>query len=134
IQAQAIETAKINQNRAVQAAAIARDQALQTAGVEREQAIEVANRQKEIAVAQQQALRARAEQESLEAQAKRETAAQQVVTVERLAEADRDAQKQIIAAKAGIERDKIRRQTDAQIVAFTKVTTAEAEREAAEKQ
>src|SRR5207237_5408156 len=44
------------------------------------------------------------------------------------------SQKQIIAAKAGIEQDKIRRQTDAQIVAFTKVTTAEAEREAAEKQ
>ena len=42
--------------------------------------------------------------------------------------------KSLIAARQEIERDKIRQQTEAQVQAFTRVTTAQGEQEAAAKQ
>jgi uncharacterized membrane protein YqiK len=133
-QTKAVETARIDQERAIQTASIERDQTIQTASVEREKAVEVANRQKEIAVAQQEAQRALAEQASFQARAERERAAQEVVTVEQIAQADREAQKQVIAAKATIEQDRIRKQTEAEVAAFAQVKQADAEQQAASKQ
>src|SRR5439155_25917248 len=50
------------------------------------------------------------------------------------AEADREAQKKLIAAKQVIEQDKIKQQTEAEVQAYTRVKQAEAEQEAATKQ
>ncbi len=131
---QAVEIARTQQEQAVQAAQIVRDQALQTATVEREKSVSVAERQKQIAVAQQETARAKAEEEALSAQADREKASQQVVTVTQLAEADRDANKKLIAARQEIEQSKLRQQTGADVEAYTRIKQAEAERESAVQQ
>jgi len=131
---QAVEVARVGQEKAVQNANIAREQELQTAAVGRDQAVALAERVKQIAVANQEAERARAEEKSLIAQAAQEKAKQDVVTVTQIAEAERDANKKLIGARQEIERDKIRLQTEAQVAAFTRVTNAQGEQEAATKQ
>ena len=131
---QAVEVARVGQEKAVQTANIAREQELQTAAVGRDQAVALAERIKQIAVANQEAERARAEEKALIAQAAQEKATQEVITVTQIAEAERDANKKLIAARQEIERDKIRLQTEAQVQAFTKVTNAQGEQEAAAKQ
>jgi uncharacterized membrane protein YqiK len=131
---QAVEVARVGQEKAVRTATIAREQELQTAAVVRDQAVALAERLKQIAVANQEAERARAEEKSLIAQAAQEKANQEVITVTQIAEAERDANKKLIAARQEIERDKIRLQTEAQVSAFTKVTNAQGEQEAAAKQ
>ena len=131
---QAVQVAQVAQEKAVQTATIAREQELQTAAVVRDQAVALAERGKQIAVANQEAERARAEEKSLIAQAAQEKANQEVVTVTQIAEAEREANKKLIAARQEIERDKIRLQTEAQVSAFTKVTNAQGEQEAAAKQ
>ena len=131
---QAVEIARTQQEQAVQAAQIVRDQALQTATVEREKAVSLAERQKQIAVAQQETARAQAEEAALSAQADREKASQQVITVTQVAEADRDASKKLIAARQEIEQNKLREQTGADVQAYTRVKQAEAERESSVKQ
>lgn len=70
----------------------------------------------------------------LQAQAERERANQDVITVQALAAADREAGVKLIAAKQVIEQDKIKRQTDAEVAAFARVKQAEADSQAAEKQ
>ncbi len=131
---QAVEVARVGQEKAVQTATIAREQELQTAAVGRDQAVALAERIKQIAVANQEAERAKAEEKALIAQAAQEKATQEVITVTQIAEAERDANKKLIAARQEIERDKIRQQTEAQVQAFTKVTSAQGEQEAAAKQ
>lgn len=131
---QAIEIARAQQEQAVQAAQIAKDQQVQMATVEREKGVSLAERQKQIAIATQEAARAKAEEEALRATAEREKAGQQVTTVTQLAEAEREANKKLIAARQQIEQDKLRLQTNADVDAYTKVKQADAEREAATKQ
>jgi uncharacterized membrane protein YqiK len=131
---QAVEVARVGQEKAVRTATIAREQELQTAAVGRDQAVALAERLKQIAVANQEAERAKAEEKALVAQAAQEKATQEVITVTQIAEAERDANKKLIAARQEIERDKIRLQTEAQVSAFTKVTNAQGEQEAAAKQ
>lgn len=131
---QAVEVARVGQEKAVQTATIAREQELQTAAVVRDQAVALAERIKQIAVANQEAERAKAEEKALIAQAAQEKATQEVITVTQIAEAERDANKKLIAARQEIERDKIRLQTEAQVQAFTRVTNAQGEQEAAAKQ
>jgi len=131
---QTVQVAQVALEKAVQTATIAREQELQTAAVTRDQAVALAERVKQIAIANQEAERARAEEKSLIAQAAQEKANQEVITVTQIAEAERDANKKLIAARQEIERDKIRLQTEAQVSAFTKVTNAAGEQEAATKQ
>ena len=131
---QAVEVARVGQEKAVRTATIAREQELQTAAVGRDQAVALAERVKQIAVANQEAERAKAEEKALIAQAAQERATQEIITVTQIAEAERDANKKLIAARQEIERDKIRLQTEAQVSAFTRVTNAQGEQEAAAKQ
>lgn len=131
---QAIEVARTQQEQAVQAAQVARDAAVQMANVEREREVSLADRQRQIAVAEQEAARAKAEEASLLATAEREKASQQVTSAAQLAEAEREASKKIIAAKQQIDQEKLRLQTGADVDAYTKVKQAEADREAALKQ
>ena len=131
---QAVEVARVGQEKAVRTATIAREQELQTAAVGRDQAVALAERVKQIAIANQEAERAKAEEKALIAQAAQERATQEIITVTQIAEAERDANKKLIAARQEIERDKIRLQTEAQVSAFTRVTNAQGEQEAATKQ
>jgi uncharacterized membrane protein YqiK len=131
---QTVETARVAQEKAVQAATIAREQELQRASVEKDQAVQLAERLRQIAIAEKETERAKAEEAALIAQAAQEKANQEVMTVTQIAEAEREANKKLIAARQEIERDKIRQQTEAQVQAFTRVTVAQADQEAAEKQ
>ncbi|HZT42698.1 MAG TPA: SPFH domain-containing protein [Chthonomonadaceae bacterium] len=131
---QVVEVARAQQEQAVQAAQIAKDQQVQIATVEREKSVSLAERQKQIAIAEQEAARAKAEEEALRAAAEREKAGQQVQTVTQLAEADREANKKLIAARQEIEQGKLRQQTTADVEAYSRVKQAEAEQEAAAKQ
>jgi uncharacterized membrane protein YqiK len=131
---QAIEIARTQQEQAVQSAQIVKDQQVQMATVEREKSVALAGRQRDVAVAQQEAARAKAEEEALHAAADREKAGQQVTTVTQLAEADREANKKLIAARQQIEQDKLRSQTTADVDAYTRIKQASADREAAQQQ
>jgi uncharacterized membrane protein YqiK len=131
---QAIEVARALQEQTVQSAQIAKEQQVQMAAVERDKSVALAERIKQIAVAEQESARAKAEEGAFRAQAEREKAGQQVTTVTQLAEADREANKKLIAARQQIEQDKLRQQTVADVEAYTRVKQAESEREAAENQ
>lgn len=130
----AVKAAEIQRDKELQTAAAERDKAVKTAQVEQEKTVSLADRARQIAIAEQEAARAKAEEAALKAQAERERADQQVVTVQQLAEADREAQKKLIAAKQVIEQDKIKQQTEAEVQAYTRVKQAEAEQESAAKQ
>jgi uncharacterized membrane protein YqiK len=150
-QDRAVKEAEIQRDLAIQAAAIDRDKALvarkremQEAEVQREQAVaaaqiakaqavELQERQKEAAVAEQEAVRAKAQESALRAQAEREAAGQEVIKVQQIAEAEREAKKKLIAAQQTIDQDKIKRQTDAEVAAYTQVKQADAAQLAAEK-
>jgi uncharacterized membrane protein YqiK len=134
-----VQEAQIQQEQAVRVAAIERDrllllkqQELQKTDIERAKAIELAEREKEIAVAEAERQRAEAEKRALEAQAEREKANQQIITVQQLAAAEREAQTKLIAAKQQIEQERIKRETEVQVAAFAEVKKAEAQKQAAE--
>lgn len=134
-----VQEAQILQEQAVRTAAIERDrlllqrqQELQKADIDRAKAVELAEREKEIAVADAERQRAEAEAKALAAEAEREKANQQIVTVQQLAAAEREAQTKLIAAKQTIEQDKIKRQTDAEVSAFAEVKHAEAQQKSAQ--
>jgi flotillin len=140
----------IDQERAVKEAEIARDLAIETANIERDRtlirrqqereqtdierskAVELAERLKQIAIAEQEAARALMEQKALTAQAERERASQEIVTVQATAQAERDAQTKLISARQVIEQEKLKRQTDAEVTAYAEVRKAEATQQAAE--
>jgi uncharacterized membrane protein YqiK len=124
----AIETANIERDRTL----IRRQQEREQTDIERTKAVELAERQKQIAIAEAEAQRAVAEQGALSAQAERERASQQIVTVQATAQADREAQTKLIAAKQIIEQDRMKRQTDAEVSAFTELRRAEAGQKSAE--
>lgn len=114
-----------------QTADILRNQAIQTADVERERAVEVAQRERQVAIAQAEQRRAAAEQEQLITEAQREQAAQEVITVEEVASADREKRVQVIAAEQAAEQEKIKQQMEADIVAYKNAKVAEGEQRAA---
>jgi uncharacterized membrane protein YqiK len=124
----AIETANIERDRTL----IRRQQEREQTDIERAKAVELAERLKQIAIAEQEAARARAEAEALTAAAERERASQEVVTVQATAQAEREAQTKLIGAKQVIEQDKIKRQTDAEVAAYAEIRRAEATQKAAD--
>lgn len=138
-QSRQVEEARIAQEEAIKRRELERDRELiarrrdmETADVERQKMIELAERQKQIEIAEAEKARVQAEKNVLEAQAARESAEQQVVTVQRIAEAERAAQTKLIAAKQQIEEDRYRQETDAQVIAFAELRRAEALKDAAE--
>ena len=137
----AIETAEVERKLAVEQAEIAKRVALiaklreqETADILKKQAVEVAERAREVAVAEEERKRAAAQAAQLTAEAERESANQHVLTVQVTSEAQREAEKKLIAAKQLIEENRIREQTEADVLAYTQVKQAEGEREAADLQ
>jgi uncharacterized membrane protein YqiK len=136
-----IETAEVERTLAVEQAQITRQVSLiatmkeqETAEILKKQAVEVAERAKEVAVAQKEQERAAAQAEALAAEADREKAKQQVVTVTVTSEAEREAQKKLIAAQQEVKQKQMRDQTEADVLAYTQVKEAEGQRQAAEMQ
>lgn len=136
-----IETAEVERTLAVEQAMVAKQVALiatlrgqETAQIQKKQAIEVAERGREVAVAEKERERAAAQAEVLNAEAEREAAKQRVITVQVTAEADREAAKKLISAKQAINESKIREETNADVMAYTSLKQAEAERKAADLQ
>ncbi len=134
-----VQQAQIQQEQAVRTAALERDrqlllkeQEVQKTDIERAKTIELTEREKQIAVAEAERQRAEAEKAALEAQAERERANQQIITVQQLAAAEREAQAKLIAAKQQIEQERIKRETEVQVQAFAEVKKAEAQKAAAE--
>ena len=125
---QAVQNATIERDRQV----ILKEQEREKTNVEREKVIEVAQREREIAVTDAERRRADAEKLSLESQALREKASQSVTTVSQLAQAEREAQTKLIAAKQAIEQDRYKQQTNAEVMAFSEVKKAEAQKQSAE--
>jgi uncharacterized membrane protein YqiK len=137
----AVETAEVQRALAVEQAEmekliqlVTKQRERETAEIEKTRAVEVTAREKEVAIAQKEAERAAAQAQMLSADAERESAKQKVLTVQVTAEAERDAAKQLIAAKQGIEQERIRKQTSADVAAYTMVKEAEAERKSADLQ
>lgn len=137
-QRQAVREAEIQSELAVESANIGRERNLilrrqeqEQTDIERTKTLELAERLKQIAIAEQEAVRALKERDALAAQAEREQANQQIVTVQATAQADREAQTKLIAAKQVIEQDRIKRQTDAEVSAFAEIKDAEASQKAA---
>jgi hypothetical protein len=123
----AIEQAEIDKLTAL----VAKNREQQQAEILRQQAIEVANRQKEAAVAAKEKETAEARAAALAAEAEREKAAQAVVTVTVTSEAEREAQKRLIAARQEADQNKIKEQTNADVLAYMRIKEADAERQAA---
>ncbi len=149
-QDEAVAKRDIEKQRQIQTAEVARKLSIEQAEVdkltllivktrEREQAeiqktqsIEVANRQKESAIANKEKEMAEARAGMLVAEAERERAAQAVVTVTVTAEAEREAQKKLIAARQEANQNKIKEETNADVLAYMRLKEADAERGAAQ--
>src|SRR5687768_11981788 len=136
-----VETAEVQRTLAVEQAQVAKRIALiakfreqETADILKKQAVEVAERGREVAVAEKEQERAAAQAQVLLAEAEREGAKQKVITVTVTAEADREASKKLIAAQQGINENKIREETNADVLAYMAVKEAEGQRKAAEMQ
>src|SRR5262249_21229604 len=85
-------------------------------------------------IAEKEQERAAAQAAMLAAESEREAASQKVLTVKVTAEAQREAEKKLIAAKQEITQSKIREETEADVMAYMEVKKAEGERQAADLQ
>src|SRR3954463_4864916 len=136
-----IEATEVERTLFVEQAQIAKKIALvvkqreqETAEIMKKQTVEVAERSKEVAIAEKEQERAAAQAAMLQAESERESAKQRVMTVTVTSEASREAEKKLIAAKQVIQENKIREETEADVLAYMKVKEAEGERKAADLQ
>ncbi len=120
-------------SREVQLAEINANQVAQTADVEREREVEVAKRQQMVAIAKAEQEQALTRAEQLRAEQEREREKQGVITVEEVADADRDKQVQVIVALQKAEVERVQDFMAADIEAYQKAKIAEGERDAAAK-
>jgi uncharacterized membrane protein YqiK len=162
-QEQAVREREITKERAISEAEIIKDQQVKEADISREQrvreadisketylisrqkereeteiqkelAIEVAQREKEIGIIQKEKERELEHAKELEAVAEKEQAHQNVITVEKTAEADRQKQVLLIQQQADSEKDQIEKQIAADAAAYEVLKKAEATQKAAEMQ
>jgi uncharacterized membrane protein YqiK len=137
------QLAKVEQDKAVQVAEVEKTQAINVKEQERQQAereaeikknrqLEIAERDKEIAVAGKEKERADAEALRLDAEKKKEAASQAVQTTTVTAQAERDKSKAIIDQQAASERDFIKAQKAADANAYSMQKEAEGKKAAAE--
>lgn len=143
-QKQIAETERVGAERAVELALVSKQQALEIANQEREQALkvativagkaaEMAQQDRQIALATKEKERAEATTQQLVAQNQQEAANQAVQTTIALAEAERKKQQTIIAKEAQAQESRITAQAQADLEAYKVVTQANAEQEAAQK-
>ncbi|MFQ5571780.1 MAG: SPFH domain-containing protein [Rhodothermales bacterium] len=109
-----------------------REKAEQVASIERDEAAALAERAKEIRIAEQERARAEAEAERARAEKEREEALQATLTVEVVQTAEREKAKAVIAEQAEIEKTRLKDQMIADVEAYTLEKTAEGRLQAAE--
>lgn len=124
---QMVQLAEQRKQQAIQLAEQDREREVQRSIVIKQQSVEVADQERKVALAQQQAKLEAAEQERLAIAAQREAAEQEVLTVQEKAAAQREAQIQIINAERDAQREMISRKNEVELVAFQRVKDAEAE-------
>lgn len=128
------EAAEIEKKKAIeiilknkQIALIEKEKEEESAEIEKLQAMEVKEREKEIALVHKEREKEQAEAQKLAMAAERESAAQNVKTVEVVAQAERETQVETINAKKEAEKQKIKEQNQADIESYTRIKAAEAE-------
>lgn len=131
---QAINVAEVEKGKAIEVADKQREQAAQTAEITKQQAVELAEREKAIAIAEAEKRRAEAQAKQFLQEKDRETKRQEVMTVEVTQTAEREKSKAVITKQAMIEQERLHKQMEADVEAYTRVTEAEGEKGAAEKQ
>ena len=131
---EAVAAREIEKEKTVTAAEIGKNEAVQAREVVREQVIELANRDKEIQIAQKQQEVERQDAERLRAVAEKEQAEQDVITVEARAQAEREKEVTLINQVALSEKKMIDRQKSADAEAYEVERAAKARAEAAELQ
>lgn len=136
---QSIEIAKVEQAKAIEIATRQQQAAIETAErtkqqaiTEAEQKLEVARRQQQKAIADAEALKAMAESKLADAEAERQKARQAILTVEQLAEADRNKQRAVIAAQAEADKNYVTAQKAADAAAYRVKTEADARKASAD--
>jgi len=137
-QEQQVATREVEKDRGVRAAEFQREAVLalesqktETAKISKEQAVEVANRVREVAVADAEAKRAEAQANQRLAEAKEQEAAQKVKTAAEVEIANREKQKAVIAAEKAGETNLIEQNKLADAAAYTTTKKAEADKTAA---
>ena len=129
---QAVQLAEQRKQQAIQLAEQDREREVQRSVVLKEQSVQVADRERQVAIAQGQAKLESAEKDRLVLLAEREAAEQQVFMVQERA-AEREAQIQIINAERDAKREMINRRNVVEIEAFKQIKDAEAQAEALNK-
>jgi uncharacterized membrane protein YqiK len=129
-----LSVAQAKREQAERLAQVERDKAQQEADVLRARAVEVAKRQAEVAVAEQETKRAETQAQTRAAEAKREQENQRIETVKVTADADRRAQQKMITEKQQVDIHRYQQNVQADIQAYTAVKVADGELQAAEKQ
>lgn len=130
----AVQVAQVQMAQHIEVANQIREQAARQAEIEKERAVEIALREKGIAVAEKEKDRALAEAEQYTAEADAEKARQEVKTVETIAAAERERNRAVLEEQAGIQKEKLRQEMQADVAAYTRIKHAEAEQQAAAKQ
>lgn len=124
-----IQVNDVEKQKAIEVANQQRERAQQIAEIEKIRAVEISSREKEIAVALKEKERAEADAQRFAAEAEKEEKRQAVQTVEVTATAEREKSRTIIDEQAGIEKDRLRRQMEADVDVYATVKSAEGERE-----
>jgi flotillin len=129
---QAVAVAEVDKQKAVEIAAALQQQAVQAAQIEKEKSVEIAQRKKQSEIANAETQRTAAETARIQAETEREKANQTMITVQKESEAERQKRIAVIQKQAVAEQTKIERNMQADVDAYAKVKTAEAEKFAAE--
>ena len=129
-----LSVAQAKREQAERLAQVERDKAQQEADVARARAVEVAKRQAEVAVAEQETKRAETQAQTRAAEAKREEENQRIETVKVTADADRRAQQKMITERQQVDIHRYQENVAADIQAYTAVKVADGELQASQKQ
>jgi len=125
-----VETAEIERAKAVETANILKVKAVTASEIDKQQTVETATISKQIAVTRVAAEQALAEAERAKAGAEKERAEQEIVTVQKTAEAERSKQVALIDAARRAQEERLK----AEVEAYRRTAMAEAEAAAAQKQ
>jgi len=123
---------KVNMEQAVGAANIEKEQALAEKNISKEKSVEQATIEKDRFLLEKMAEKAEADTKKAQAEAETKKAQQNVLTVERVAEAERAKEVSVIEQKAQAERSRITQNTATDIEAYKTTAIAEASKKAAE--
>ncbi len=123
------KTAQIESQKAVQAAEILRAKTIEATTIEKQKAIETAQIAKQIAVTNAEADKARAQAEFAKASAEQERAEQEILTVEKTSEAERQKQIALIEASRKAQEERL----GVEVSAYKQTTHAQAEADAKKK-